>query len=117
MERSADISIKSPVWLVRLCKWCWRGRRLLFGTVLLSIVLNLIAALPLVDPSTLHALPIAWLFSHWPLLLVIFVLLLLSTIVCGLIARLSAPLSERGLCRRYLDQVRRDTELTTLQGS
>jgi hypothetical protein len=115
-EKSDDKFIKLPVWLVRLCKWSWNGRKFLYGTVILSIILNLVAALPLVDPSTLHTLPIAWLSSHWLLLLVIFVLLLLLTAVCGLIARLSAPLSERELRRRYLEQVARDTELTTLKG-
>src|SRR5690242_19043748 len=109
-EESADQSIKVPVWLIRLCKWCWRGRLFLFGTIILNLIVSLVAALPLVDPSTLGNLPIAWLFAHWTLLLGLFLFLLVMTTLCGLIARLSAPLSMHQVRVRYLEQLIRDTE-------
>src|SRR5215467_6521110 len=111
---SADNSISLPIWLIRLCAWCWRRRSILFGTVFLTTILNLVASLALVDPSTLHTLPIAWLISHWLLLLIIFMLLLLVTTVCGLIAHLPVTPSSRQLRIRYLERMMRETEQAML---
>jgi hypothetical protein len=116
MEGSTDTPIRIPAWLVRLCKWCWGKRIFLFGTLIGGILLNLIYALPLIDPSTIHNLVIAWFFAHWYVLSGIVLLLVLLITLCGLIARLSVPMSRRALRRGYLKQVTRDTELTTLKG-
>jgi nucleoside-triphosphatase THEP1 len=115
-EGSPDEPLKLPAWLIGLCKWCWHRRDFFFGTVLFSVLLNIVAALPLVDPSTLRAVPIAWVFSFWPLCLAIFAFFLLWTLFCGLVARLGAPLSVHGVHHTYLSRVVGEQELATLQG-
>jgi Predicted NTPase (NACHT family) len=115
-KQSADAPIHLPAWLVRLCKWGWDKHSFLFGTIILSGILNIVNALPLIDPATLHTLPLTWLFSHWLFLLGIFVGLVILTVLCGLIARLNAPLSKRQLRKSYLEQTQRDTELAKIEG-
>ncbi|HEY1348226.1 MAG TPA: NACHT domain-containing protein [Ktedonobacteraceae bacterium] len=116
VEGSPDEPLKLPAWLIELCKWCWQRRNFFFGTVLFSILLNIAAALPLVDPSTLRAVPIAWIFSSWPLCVSIFAFFVLWTLFCGLVARLGTPLSVHGVQHAYLSRVVSEQELATLQG-
>jgi len=115
IEPPADKQITLPLWCIRFCAWCWKGRTFLFGTIIFGMLLNLLAALLTIDPQT--PLPaLEWVKSNLFAVLLSFVVLLLFTLLCGLVARLSVPLSARELCIRYLEQVMRDTELVTLRG-
>ncbi len=112
---SSDNLIMLPAWLIRFCKWWWHKRASLFG-IIFTIILNIVSALPLVDPATLHNLLIAWMFAHWYIFFSVFLLLCVLTILCGLIARLAAPLSRREMRRRYLMDVIDEIKTITLQG-
>ncbi len=115
-EASSDNPIALPAWLIRFCKWWWRKRKYLFGTIIFGGILNIVDALALIDPTTLHNLLIAWMLSHWYIFLSVFVLLCMLTTLCGLIARLAAPHSSHELKRRYLNDMVHEMEMATLQG-
>ncbi len=115
-EGSRDETFSLPAWLVNLCKWGWRKRTFLFGTVIVSGVLNILDSLVLVDPATLHAPLLGWSIEHWYIILGLFLFLGLLTLLCGLIQRLDAPLSTAKLRHRYLEQLVSERAQATLQG-
>src|SRR5579883_238068 len=116
MDEARDNPITVPRWIEGICKWLWRKRGFLFGTIILSGLVNIAAGLVLVDPSTLHALPIAWAYEHWPILMSIFVALCILTVFCGLVSRLAGQISPRESRRRYLARMEAETRMAKLTG-
>ncbi|MEO9028773.1 MAG: NACHT domain-containing protein, partial [Ktedonobacteraceae bacterium] len=108
---------KIPGRLVWLCRWIWGKRTILFSTIS-SLIVAEIGGLLLVDSASVHTLLLVQLFTGWNFVITFssFVLLALLVGVCGLVARLDVPLSERALRRSYLEQVAHDTKMTHLKG-
>ena len=116
VENHADVTLKLPSWLVRLCKWFWGQRILVWSTVGLNALVGATVTLTFTDPTTLTKLPVGFIFQHPFVALSCFIILFSCTIVSRLVSYLAVPFSDRELKRLYLSRIARDTELLTLKG-
>ena len=123
-----------PDWFVRACKWLWKKRGFFWGTISLGIALNVIASLlfirwPLSTNKGLDGTLIQWFIQNPIVILVVGVFLFLLMYIIYLGSRFNVHMvvpgkqfdevvvdPEKDIQRRYLDQMRQDTELLTLKG-
>ena len=80
----------SPRWWVRLCQWLWNQRGFIWGTLIVGIVINVIAALLTARTSiftgTLLGATLQWIGEHLLLAVFISLSLLLLTLLVGAVS-------------------------------
>ena len=80
----------SPRWWVRLCQWLWNQRGFIWGTLIVGIVINVIAALLTARTSiftgTLLGATLQWTGEHLLLAVFISLSLLLLTLLVGAVS-------------------------------
>ena len=123
-----------PDWFVRACKWLWKKRGFFWGTISLSIALNVIASLlfirwPLSTNKNLDGTLIGWFIQNPIFILVagLFLLLLMCIIYLGSRFNVNVAVPNKKANevlvdsakegeRRYLQRMIRETENLTLKG-
>src|SRR6266516_6559044 len=105
-----------PGWLIHLSRYFWRASGFFWGTIVLSLAINIFSAL-IISGSNLTKLlngtPIAWLFQNPSILITIGTILLSLTSITGLLARLD---STSEIKRNYLRRLIAETEQIHLSG-
>src|SRR5947209_6131916 len=112
-ETTSDSAWRPPDWFIRLCRWPWRTRGLIFGNVGLNIALGILVSLLFIHQADLKGTQFEWLFQNrWWFAGGILVWTFI-TLVSGLftLIPLRGPDTKRigkDIQRRYLNQIRQD---------
>ena len=108
---------------IQSCQWIWKKRGIIFGVILLSIFLNILAA------SLFFRWPwatnprlaedgsfVKWMLQNPGAVLYFGIILALCTIIIGLASRIEQRSPNKQIRQRYLRRMIRETETLTLQG-
>jgi hypothetical protein len=107
---------RPPNWFVRLCKYLWRQRNFVWGSIILNILLDIFVSWLFIDHSNIPKTPMGWFFQHSSIVLLIGICLTLITFIIYLGSHFDVVTSDNQRKRRYLNSVIREWEYLTLTG-
>src|SRR5437016_676972 len=102
--------------LISLCKFLWGKRSFVWVTVGLNLVLCGFVTWLFTDPSTLHKLPVGFLFQNPLYTIIIFITLLSLTCLVGLVAQLPIGILDKEIRQLYLNRMILETKTLALTG-
>ena len=136
-ELPSGKALSLPIWCIKMCKWLWKKQKFFWGTLILSIVLNVLASLllfkwPWVTNANLNGTVIQWAFENAYILLLMGIILLLLLVIIYLGSRFeidnvaSIEKADRDdnssselngeVSKYYLERMIRSNETLTLKG-
>ena len=123
MADTADaVPWRPPDWLIQLLRLPWKTRRVIVGNLAVSVIAGAIVAWLFFHSNDLKGTPFEWFIQNsWWLLSLYGAWLVIAFIISPLfylvpLGQADSRLNDKEVRRRFLNQVRQDTELLTLKG-
>ena len=119
---STDNPWRPPDWLIKLLRLPWKSRKSIVGNTVSNAIASVLVFLLFVHEKDLKGTNIEWAFQNrWLFLSLVLAWAFITFIISPLfhlvpLSGSDTKLSNKEIQRRYLNQIRQDTELLTLKG-